>query len=146
LASSLERPLLRQALTSLGITTFQVEQHVSSELETYADSPVGRTTPSALGYLRRDLLGTDDELDRAKIALAVFAQRVGLRLSSVYVEQLDHGDLDGFRHLVDSALDGQTTAVVVPNLLHFMGLGHAGGFAAAFEHLTGARVLTVTSS
>ncbi|WP_132196264.1 MULTISPECIES: hypothetical protein [Kribbella] len=119
---------------------------MSSELETYADSPVARTTPSAVGYLRRDLLGTDDELDRAKIALAVFAQRVGLRLSSVYVEQLDQGDLDGLRHLVDSALDGHTTAVVVPNLFHFMGLGHVGGFVAAFEHLTGARVLTIASS
>ena len=125
---------------------FPVEHHVSSEHETYTDRSVARTTPSALGYLRRDLLGTDDEFDRAKTALAAFAQRAGLRLSGVFVEQLDHGDLDGFRHLVDSALDGQTAAVVVPNLLHFMGLGHAGTFAAAFEHLTGARVLTVVSS
>jgi hypothetical protein len=98
-----------------------------------------------LGYIRRDLLVTDGELERHKHLFESFASSAGYRLSTIYVEQRSNGDLSAFRGLLESTLDGQAEAVVVPTLLHFSGLGHAGGFAATFEQLTGARVLAVAS-
>jgi DNA invertase Pin-like site-specific DNA recombinase len=118
---------------------------VSSRLTAYDVASADGSTPLLLGYIRRDLLVTDGEVDRQKHLLESFAVSAGYRLVFVYVEQRGYGDLSAFRGLLESTLDGQVAAVVVPTLLHFSGLGHAGGFAATFEQFTGARVLTAAS-
>lgn len=119
---------------------------MNSQIGICAGPSGGGGTAFLLGYIQRGLLAIDSDVEWETQALETFAQRAGYRLSSVYVDKAQHGDLNAFRSLIEAALDGGAAAVVLPSLLHFSGLGHAGSFAAVFEQVTGARVLTVAAT
>lgn len=103
------------------------------------------TRPLLLGYVRKHLLMTDDELDDAKERLAHFAQVEGFSLSTVYVEQLETTPA-AFEALVEAANRYEITAVVLPSMLHFAVLGAPASIKRHFEQFTGARVLVANSA
>jgi hypothetical protein len=98
------------------------------------------TRPLILGYLRKHLLMTEEELADTTERLAHFAQIEGFALGTVYVEQVDTAPA-AFQALVEAANRDEVTAVVVPSMLHFAVLSAPATIKQRFEHLTGARVV-----
>ncbi|TCC46547.1 hypothetical protein E0H75_26160 [Kribbella capetownensis] len=100
------------------------------------------TRPLLLGYLRRDLLVTDSQVGELKRDMAAYAEAENVTMGHIYVEQPDSW-LSAFEALVDSASRYTVSAVVLPSLLHFVGIGMRTDRRGWFEETTGARVLVL---
>ncbi|MEV0291136.1 hypothetical protein AB0H36_43995 [Kribbella sp. NPDC050820] len=101
------------------------------------------TRPLLLGYLRRDLLVVESQVGELKRDMAVYSEAEGFTMGHIYVERTDSW-LAAFGALTDSIDRYDVTAVVLPSLLHFTGLGMSTDVRDSFECATGARVLVLT--
>lgn len=101
------------------------------------------TRPLLLGYLRRDLLVVDSQVGELERDMAAFAEMQGFAMGHIYVEKPDSW-LTAFEALAESIARYDVTAVVLPSLLHFTGLGMPTDRRDWFERATGARVLVLT--
>lgn len=102
------------------------------------------TPPLVLGYLRKHLLMTEDELDDIRERLAYFAREEGFAMGTVYVEEIETSPA-AFEALVNAANSYEISAVVLPSMLHFAVLGAPASIKEHFEHLTGARVMVANT-
>lgn len=100
--------------------------------------------PLLLGYVRKHLLMSEDELADTKERLAYFASVEGFALGTVYVENVETVPA-AFEALLDAVNRYQVTAVVVPSMRHFMDLGSAASAKDHLERNSGARVLVASS-
>jgi hypothetical protein len=98
------------------------------------------TRPLLIGYVQRQLLVTDEQVEGVKRLFATFARVEGYSMGLTYVEH-PGGWPEGFEGLIDVILRYQVTAVVLPSLLHFAVLDASVDFRRHFESATGARVL-----
>ena len=98
------------------------------------------TKPLILGYARRHLLMTDDELGDTKERLKYFARVKGFVLGTVYVEEVETSPA-AFQDLVEAVNRQEVTAVVVPSMLHLAVLSAPATIKDYFERATGARVM-----
>ncbi len=101
------------------------------------------TKPLLLGYLRRDLLVVDCQVTELEQQMAKFAQVEGFAMGHTYVEKPESW-LAAFEALIESVNRHEVTAVLLPSLLHFTGLGMPTDIRDSFERATGARVLALT--
>ncbi|TWD79075.1 hypothetical protein FB561_0126 [Kribbella amoyensis] len=99
--------------------------------------------PVLLGYLRRDLLVVDSQVIELERDMAAFAEVRGFEMGQIYVERPDKW-LSAFEALADAIGRYAVSAVVLPSLLHFTGLGMPTGLRNWFEQTTGARLLVLT--
>lgn len=102
------------------------------------------TRPLLLGYLRRDLLVTDSQVEELKWDMAAHAEAENFTMGHIYVEQPDSW-LAAFEALAESINRYEVTAVVLPSLLHLTGIGMPTDIRDSFERSTGARLLVLTS-
>jgi hypothetical protein len=102
------------------------------------------TKPLLLGYVRRDLLVTDGQVNELERQMAMFAQHEGLSMGFTYVEKPGTWPA-AFEALTESVNRYEVTAVVLPSLLHFAVLGASHDLEDMFERATGARVLVLDS-
>jgi hypothetical protein len=102
------------------------------------------TRPLLLGYLRKQLLTTENELEDTKERLAHFAALEGFAIGTVYVEEAETSPA-AFEALIEAVNRYDVTAVVLPSMLHFAVLGAPATIKNHFEHLTGARVMVANS-
>jgi hypothetical protein len=100
------------------------------------------TKPLLLGYLRRDLLVVDSQVTELEREMAAFAQAEGFAMGHTYVEKPESWPA-AFEALIESVNRYEVTAVVLPSLLHFTGLGLPTDIRDSFERATGARVLVL---
>jgi hypothetical protein len=100
------------------------------------------TRPLLLGYLRRDLLVVDSQVVGLEREMAAFAAAEGFAMGQIYVENRDNW-LEAFGALAESISRNDVTAVVLPSLLHFAGIGMPDDRRNWFERATGARVLVL---
>jgi hypothetical protein len=100
--------------------------------------------PLILGYARKHLLMTEDELRDMKERLEYFARVEGYVLGTVYVEDVETSPA-AFQTLVEAVHRYKATAVVLPSMLHFAVLGAPASIKGHFEHLTGAQVMVANS-
>ncbi|MFI7059850.1 hypothetical protein ACIBL3_02605 [Kribbella sp. NPDC050124] len=103
----------------------------------------GFTRPLLLGYLRRDLLVVESQVGELKRDMAAYAEAEGFTMGHIYVERPDSW-LAAFEALTESIGRYDVTAVVLPSLLHYVGIGMPTDRRGWFEHATGARVLVLT--
>ena len=103
------------------------------------------TKPLLLGYVRRDLLVTDGQVNQLERQMARFAQTGGYSMGSTYVEKPGTWPA-AFEALVGSVNRYELTAVVLPSILHFAVLGSPLNIKETFERATGARVLILDAS
>lgn len=101
--------------------------------------------PLLLGYLRRDLLVVDSQIDQLKQDMTAYAEAEHFTMGHIYVEKRDNW-LAAFEGLAESIDRDAVTAVVLPSLLHIIGLGLGTPSTARslFEQATGARILVLT--
>jgi hypothetical protein len=85
---------------------------------------------------------TEVEVCDAKERLAYFAERNGLQLDHVFVEELETWPT-AFEALVEAALSDDLSVVLVPSMLHFAVLGPPPNIKQHFEHITRTRVIAV---
>ena len=100
------------------------------------------TKPLLLGYLRRDLLVVDSQVAELERQMADFAHADGFAMGHTYVEKPDSWPA-AFEALIESVNRYEVTAVVLPSLLHFTGLGLPTDIRDSFERATGARVVVL---
>ncbi|GAA1711559.1 hypothetical protein GCM10009745_69570 [Kribbella yunnanensis] len=100
------------------------------------------TKPMLLGYVRRDLLVTDGQVNQLEREMARFAHAEGFSMGSTYVEKPGTWPA-AFEALVESVNRYDVTAIVLPSLLHFAVLGP--DIKNIFERATDARVLVLDS-
>ena len=93
-----------------------------------------------MGYLQRQLLVTDGQVETVKRELASFARAGGFSMGFTYVEQPGSWPA-AFDALIEAVHRYDVTAVVLPSLLHFAVLGAPVNIRSTFERATGARVL-----
>lgn len=103
---------------------------------------IDNTRPPLLGYLRRDLLVVDSQVGELEREMATFAEVEGFAMGQIYVESRDNW-LAAFGALAESISRHDATAVVLPSLLHFAGIGMPADGRHWFERATGARVLVL---
>ncbi|TCC39931.1 hypothetical protein E0H50_05375 [Kribbella sindirgiensis] len=92
--------------------------------------------------MRRDLLVTDSQVEELKREMAAYAEVEHFTMGHIYVEQPDSW-LAAFEALAQSINRYDVTAVVLPSLLHFVGIGMPTDRRGWFEETTGARVLVL---
>jgi len=99
----------------------------------------GANHPRALflGYLRRELLVSDGQVETVKRELASFAETEGFRMGCTYVEPTGTWPT-AFEALIEAVNRYEATAVVLPSPLHFAALGPPTGIRDSFERATGA--------
>src|SRR5436309_1467456 len=102
------------------------------------------TKPLMLGYLRRELLVTDGQVEAVQRELARFAQDRGFCMGFTYVEQRGTWPA-AFEALVEAVNRYVVTAVVLPSLLHFAALGAPTVIRDSLERATRARILVAQS-
>jgi hypothetical protein len=102
------------------------------------------TKPMLLGYVRRDLLVTDGQVNQIERQMAVFAKAEGFSMGFTYVEKPGTWPT-AFEALIESVSRYEVTAVVLPSMLHFAVLGAPLNIKEMFERATGARVLLLES-
>jgi hypothetical protein len=102
------------------------------------------TRPLLLGYLRKHLLMTDDELHDTEERLERFARIEGFAMGTIYIEEVETSPA-AFEALVEAVNRYEVTAVVLPSMLHFAVLGAPATIKGHFEHITGARVMVANS-
>ena len=102
------------------------------------------TKPLLLGYVRRDLLVTDGQVNQLEREMARFAQTEGFSMGFTHIEKPGTWPA-AFEALVESVNRYDVTAVVLPSLLHFAVLGASHDIKDLFERATGARVLALDS-
>ncbi|HET6298198.1 MAG TPA: hypothetical protein VFG33_32780 [Kribbella sp.] len=100
--------------------------------------------PPALGFVLKNLLMTDDELDDATERLASFAEQEGFMLRTIYLEECASSPT-AFEALVANINADAITAVVIPSLLHLAALSAGTDMKNTFERATGARVLVASA-
>lgn len=100
------------------------------------------TKPLLLGYVRRDLLVTDGQVNQLEREMAKFAQTEGFSMGFTYVEKPGTWPA-AFEALVESVTRYDITAVVLPSLLHFAVLDAPHDIKDMFERATGARVMVL---
>jgi hypothetical protein len=100
------------------------------------------TRPLLLGYVRRDLLVTDDQVDQLEREMAKFAQAEGFSMGFTYIEKAGTWPA-AFDALMQSVNRYEITAVVLPSLLHFAVLDAPHDIKDMFERATGARVVVL---
>ncbi|GAB3823084.1 hypothetical protein [Kribbella italica] len=103
-------------------------------------SGVDYTRPLMLGYARRDLYITDDQVETMKEELRQFAQLEGFTRGTVYVEEADSAPA-AYEALVASVNRYEVTAIVLPCLRHLGLLGDTQQVKRRFEQETGARII-----
>lgn len=102
------------------------------------------TRPLLLGYLRRHLLMTEEELCYTKERLEHFAQVEGFAMGTVYVEEVDRSPA-AFQALIDAVNRYEVTAVVIPSMLHLAVLSAPAAIKDHFERATGARIVVAAT-
>src|SRR5690242_14974775 len=95
------------------------------------------TRPLLLGYVRRHLLMTEDELGAVKERLNHFAATEGFAMGTIFVERRESAP-GAFEALVQAIEHEQAAAVVLPSMLHFAVLGAPLAVKLTFERATGA--------
>lgn len=100
------------------------------------------TSPLLIGYLQRQLLVTDQQVEAVKCEFATYARKEGYSMGFTYVEYPGRWPA-AFEALIEAVKRYEITAVVLPSLLHFGALDPSAGFSEHFEDATGARVLVV---
>lgn len=76
------------------------------------------TRPLLLGYLQRQLLVTEDQVETVKRELASFAHAEGFSMGFTYVEQPGTWPA-AFEALIEAVNRYDVTAVVLPSLPHW---------------------------
>lgn len=102
------------------------------------------TRPLLLGYLRRDLLVVEGQVEELKREMAAYAEAESFTMGHIYVEQSDSW-LAAFEALAESIDRYDVTAVVLPSLLHLTGIGMPTDIRDSFTRATGARLLVLSS-
>jgi hypothetical protein len=101
------------------------------------------TRPLLLGYLRRDLLVVDGQVEELKCEMVAYAEAENFTMGHIYVERLDSW-LAAFEALAASINRYDVSAVVLPSLLHLTGIGMSTDIRDSFERSTGARILALS--
>jgi hypothetical protein len=102
------------------------------------------TKPLLLGYVRRELLVTDGQVNQLEQQMTKFAMIKGFSMGFTYVEKPGTWPA-AFEALVEPVNRYDVTAVVLPSLLHFAVLGASHDIKGMFERATGARVAALDS-
>ncbi|HEY3562738.1 MAG TPA: hypothetical protein VGL05_34965 [Kribbella sp.] len=104
----------------------------------------GSDRPVLLGYLRRDLLVADSQVGVLRREMTQFAEVEGFTIGRIHVEYPGSW-LAAFERLVLSISCHGVIAVVLPSLLHLIGigLGTPTDVRSIFERATGAHVLVL---
>ncbi|GAB3832776.1 hypothetical protein [Kribbella italica] len=97
------------------------------------------TRPLLVGYIRRGLLSTEDEIAELETDMAVFARLEGYSMGYTYVEYSERTSA-ALEALVASIGNQENVAVVIPSPLHFLSTAGPLNLRQAFEQATGARV------
>lgn len=100
--------------------------------------------PTLLGYVRRDLLVIDGQVNLIEREMATFAKARAFSMGFTYVEKPRTWPA-AFEALLESVTRHEVTAVVLPSMLHFAVLGAPLNIRDMFERATGARVLMLDS-
>lgn len=127
-------PLAAREVEFAGLTR-SAGQRVSNHDEDF-------TRPLLIGYLQRQLLVTDEQVEAVKREFAAYAQEEGYSMGFTYVEYPGRWPA-AFEALIEAVKRYEITAVILPSLLHFAALDASSGFREHFEGATGARVLVV---
>ena len=98
------------------------------------------TRPLLLGYLRKHLLMTDEELDDTKERLAHFAHVEGFAMGLIFIEEVQTAPR-AFQALIEAVIRDEVAAVVIPSMLHLAVLSAPTAIRDHFEHATGARIM-----
>ena len=102
------------------------------------------TRPLLLGYVRRDLLVVENQIEELKCDMAAYAEAEGFTMGHVYVERPESW-LSAFGAMTESISRYAVTAVVLPSLLHLVGIGMSTDIRDSFERSIGARLLVLTA-
>ncbi|TCC36493.1 recombinase family protein [Kribbella speibonae] len=122
----------------------KISAHATPVLATL---PVRQRTPAperqrAYGYLRKDLLPVESEVNRTKERIDRFAKTSGYEIAAVFVEECGKWPHPvAFERLVQAIFRDRVEVVIVPSLVHFAGLGSFNSFKEHFEAATQARVV-----
>lgn len=98
------------------------------------------TRPLMLGYLRRELFVTEEQVDNARDLMAEFAVAEGFSMGAVYVERSGLWPAE-FEALLEAVNRYKASAVVLPSLLHFAVLDPPKDIKGLFERATSAQVM-----
>ncbi len=96
-----------------------------------------------LGYLRLDLLATDEEVVELEREMAGFARLNDFVMGRVHLEERG-GWPAAFEALLESVARPEVSAVLLPSLLHFAMSDSPVRIRRVFEQTTGTRVLLLT--
>jgi hypothetical protein len=100
--------------------------------------------PLLLGYVRRELIATDTQVQEVERRMSLFADIEGFSMGFIFIDQPSIRPTI-FESLTEEIRRHGITAVVLPSLLHFAVLGATHDIKGAFERATGARVLLLDS-
>jgi hypothetical protein len=100
------------------------------------------TLTTLLGYVRRDLLVTDGQVNQIERQMAEFAKAEGFSMGFTYVEKPGTWPA-AFEALIESVTRNEVTAVVLPSMLHFAVLGAPLNIKEMFERATPNRLAHV---
>ncbi|MFG1819204.1 hypothetical protein ACGFIF_35960 [Kribbella sp. NPDC049174] len=101
--------------------------------------------PLAVGYLRHYRSMTCHQLTRAENQLAAFAEREGVHLCKVFVEQF-RTDPAAFDALIRSVRRRRIAVVIVPSEAHLSAVGGGRTKLERLHHETSARALAADGS
>ncbi|GAB3821448.1 hypothetical protein GCM10028799_33030 [Kribbella italica] len=102
------------------------------------------TRPLLVGYIRRGLLSSEDEIAELENEMALFARLEGYSMGYTYIEYSDR-TFAALEALVEFIRSQEDVAVVIPSPLHFLSAAGPLNLRVAFEQATGARVHLLAS-
>lgn len=100
--------------------------------------------PLLVGYIRRELIATDAQVQEVERRMSLFADTQGFSIGFIFIDKPGIWPTV-FESLTEAVRRHEVAAVVLPSLLHFAVLGATHDIKGAFERATGARVLLLDS-
>jgi hypothetical protein len=98
--------------------------------------------PVVLGYICRELLAGERQIDELELRMSDFAETEGFALGCTYIETMVARPL-AFGALVEALSRAEAEAVLLPSLLHLAVLGPQHEIKKMLEWSTGVRVLVL---
>lgn len=102
------------------------------------------TRPLLVGYIRRGLLSSEDEIAQLESEMAMFARLEGYSMGYNYVENSDR-TFAALAALVEFLRGQEDAAVIIPSPMHFLSTTEPRNLRTAFEQATGVRVHLLAS-
>jgi hypothetical protein len=104
----------------------------------------GLSKSALLGYIRRELISAEADLQEVESQMALFARTEGFSMGIIYIDEPKTWPAV-FESLMQSASGDEVAAVVLPSLLHFAVLVPTHDVKDTFERATSTRVLLLNS-